>query len=81
MEYEDDKYNADIRQRRNAPKGQLSVSEDVSSSDLYRFQVNPNPRNNNYAVVEFNKGIYTAKLVENFYETTILLKKGVLTRQ
>ncbi|MFC4231690.1 hypothetical protein ACFOW1_07300 [Parasediminibacterium paludis] len=81
MTYEQDKYYKDIRQRKNAPKGVLSVTEDVSKNDYFRFQANPNNRNNNYAVVEFKKGIYKVKLVENFYQTTVLLDKGVKTNQ
>lgn len=79
MQFEQDKYYADIRQRRNATKGTLSVSEDVSKNEYFRFQANPNPRNNNYAVVEFSKGVYRVKYVENFYDTKILLDKGVRT--
>ena len=79
MTYEQDRYYKDIRQRRNAPKGTLSVSEDVSKNDYYRFQANPNPKNNNYAVVEFKKGVYKVKYVENFYDTKVLLDKGVRT--
>lgn len=81
MTYEQDKYYKDIRQRKNAPKGVLSITEDVSKNDYFRFQANPNARNNNYAVVEFKKGIYKVKLVENFYQTTVLLDKGVKTNQ
>ena len=79
MQYEQDKYYKDIRGRRNAPKGNMSVTEDVSKDEYYRFQANPNPRNNNYAVVEFSKGVYKVKYVENFYDTKILLDKGVRT--
>ena len=81
MTYEQDKYYKDIRQRKNAPKGILSVTEDVTKNDYFRFQANPNARNNNYAVVEFKKGIYRVKLVENFYQTTVLLDRGVKTNQ
>ncbi|MFX7751992.1 hypothetical protein ABTK01_20280, partial [Acinetobacter baumannii] len=31
--------------------------------------------------LEFRKGIYSVKLVDNFYDTKTLLKSGVLTRQ
>jgi hypothetical protein len=81
MEYEQDKYAKDIRQRKNAPKGQLNISEDVSKKDYFRFQANPNPKSNNYAVVEFNKGIYSVKLMENFYDGRVLLKSGMRTNQ
>ena len=47
MTYEQDKYFKDIRQRKNAPKGVLSVTEDVTKNDYFRFQANPNTRNNN----------------------------------
>jgi len=79
MQFEQDKYYKDIRGRRNAPKGNMSVTEDVSKNEYYRFQANPNPRNNNYAVVEFSKGVYRVKYIENFYDTKILLDKGVRT--
>jgi len=81
MQFEQDRYYKDIRQRRNAPKGALSITEDVSTHDYFRFQANPNPRNNNYAVVEFKKGVYRVKYVENFWDTKILIDKGVRTNQ
>jgi len=81
MQFEQDVYSKDIRQRRNQPKGQMTVSEDVSKNDYFRFQANPNLRSNNYAVVEFKKGIYSVKLMENFYDGKTLLKIGVRTNQ
>lgn len=81
MQYEQEVYAKDIRQRRNQPRGQMVVSEDVSKNDYFRFQANPNPRNNTYAVVEFKKGIYSVKLMENFYDGRTLLKYGVRTNQ
>lgn len=79
MYQEQERYVADIRQRRNQPKGTVSVSEDVSRNEYFRFQVNPNARNNSYSVVEFKKGIYRVKLMDNFYDATTLLKLGVRT--
>lgn len=81
MQYEQNVYVQDIRQRRNQPKGQLNVSEDVSKNDYFRFQANPNPKSSTYGVVEFKKGIYNIKLMENFYDAKILVKNGVRTRQ
>jgi hypothetical protein len=81
MEFEQEKYAKDIRQRKNSPKGQLNISEDVSKKDYFRFQANPNPKSSNYAVVEFNRGIYSVKLMENFYDGRVLLKSGVRTNQ
>jgi hypothetical protein len=79
MQYEQEVYAKDIRQRRNQPKGQLNVSEDVSKNDYFRFQANPNPKSNTYGVVEFKKGQYRVKLMENFYDAKTLLKIGVRT--
>ena len=81
MNFEQDRYIKDIRQRRNAPKGQLNISEDVSKNDYFRFQANPNPKSATYAVVEFKKGIYSVKLMENYYNAQVLLKSGVRTNQ
>lgn len=81
MMYEQDRYVQDIKQRRNAPRGKLSVIEEIGKSDYYGFAANPNPKNNSYAVVQFTKGLYKVKFVDNFYETHTLLKYGVSTFQ
>ena len=81
MQYEQEVYAKDIRQRRNQPKGQLNISEDVSKNDYFRFQANPNPKSNTYGVVEFKKGQYSVKMMENFYDAKTLLKIGVRTNQ
>ncbi|TAF56824.1 MAG: hypothetical protein EAZ62_00550 [Sphingobacteriia bacterium] len=80
MQYQQEKYVKDIQRRRNQTKGQLVVTEEIGKRDYFRFAVNPNPRNNNYAVMEFKNGKYAVKLVENFYQTKELLSWGVLTR-
>ncbi|MEX6686049.1 hypothetical protein QTN47_01005 [Danxiaibacter flavus] len=79
MQYEQDKYLKDIKQRRNAPRGRLTVVEETTKADYYRFAANPNAKNNAYAVVEFKKGVYSVKLVDNFSESKTLLKYGVRT--
>jgi hypothetical protein len=81
MQFEQNRYITDIRQRRNQPKGQMAVSEDVSKNDYFRFQANPNPKSSTYSVVEFKKGQYSVKLMENFYDAKTLLKLGVRTNQ
>lgn len=81
MRVEGEKYLKDLRQRRNQPRGNLVVAQDISSKDYYNFSVNPNPRNNTYAAVEFKNGIYKLQLNENFYEFKTLLKLGARTRQ
>ncbi|HJV20906.1 MAG TPA: hypothetical protein VJ552_13565 [Sediminibacterium sp.] len=79
MQFQQERYIKDIRQRRNQVKGQLSVTEEITKKDYFRFQANPNPKSNTYASLEFNKGMYSVKLIENFYDTKVLLKTGVRT--
>lgn len=82
MEKEADKYYKDLKGRRNAPKGSVVTIEEVNKNlDYYRFQANPNPRNNTYAVVRFKKGIYRIELEDFGFKRKILLKSGVLDNQ
>ncbi len=81
MTYQQEKYYKDIRQRRNVPKGSVAVSEEILKKDFYRFNANPNPRSNAYAVVEFEKGIYSVKLNENYETIATLYKSGVRNNQ
>ena len=74
-------YFKDIRGRRNVPKGQLSVSEEIGKKDYIRFNANPNARSFTYADVEFNQGKYSVVLMENFVNKKILLKYGVRSRE
>jgi hypothetical protein len=80
MEYQNDLYSKDLRSRRNAPKGSVITTEDISQAEYYRFQANPNLRNNNYVMVEFKRGVYKVKYVDNI-STKTLLDKGVRTNQ
>ncbi len=79
MNDEQERYVEDIKQRRNAPRGKLSVVEDVTKSDYYHFAANPNPKNNSYAVVQFTKGVYKVKYYDNLYDEKTLLDYGVRT--
>lgn len=80
FEFQQTKYQNDIRQRRNAPKGQLTVVEEIKKGrDYFNFAANPNPRNNDYAMVEYRNGVYRVKLIEDFTDQRILLKYGVRT--
>lgn len=80
MQVMEERYQKDIRQRRNAPKGQLTIVEETTKGrDYFRFAANPNPRNNDYAMVEYKNGLYKVKLIENFSDTKLLLKFGVRT--
>jgi Tol biopolymer transport system component len=73
-------YYKDIRGRRNAPKGQLGVSEVIGKKDFIRFNAHPNPRSFTYAVVEFKQGKYSVVLVENFVTRKVLLKYGTRSK-
>jgi hypothetical protein len=74
-------YFKDIRGRRNTPRGQLSVSEEIGKKDFIRFNANPLPRSFTYAVVEFKQGRYQVVLMENFVDKKVLLKLGTRTRE
>ncbi|MBI2729569.1 MAG: hypothetical protein HYX40_02245, partial [Sphingobacteriales bacterium] len=78
MQVTQKKYYDDIRGRKNAPKGKLSVLKEISSNtDYYRFEANPQPKSFSYALVEFKKGIQRVVLVENFTDRKVLWKNGV----
>ena len=74
-------YFKDIKGRRNTPRGQLSVSEDIGKKDYIHFNANPQPRSFTYALVEFKQGRYQVVLMENFVDKKVLLKLGVRTRE
>jgi hypothetical protein len=50
-------------------------------SDYYRFQANPIPRNNTYAMVKFKKGLYSVLLEDFNTRRKILLKSGIRNNQ
>ncbi|WP_276479965.1 hypothetical protein [Paraflavitalea pollutisoli] len=78
MEQVPEKYYKDITGRRNAPKGNVILTEDVKPNrDFIRFTPNPAPRSMTYAVVEYVKGQNQVVLYENFVERRVLLKNGI----
>ncbi|RYF87227.1 MAG: hypothetical protein EON98_01255 [Chitinophagaceae bacterium] len=74
-------YLKDIRARKVAPKGQVTVSEEVGKKDFIRFNANPIPKSFTYAVVEFKQGIYSVVLHENFIDRKVLVRFGARTRE
>lgn len=74
-------YFKDIKGRRNAPRGQLAVSEYAGKKDFYHFNANPVPRSFSYAVTEYKQGRIQLILMENFVKRNVLLKQGVLSRE
>ncbi|HMJ47641.1 MAG TPA: hypothetical protein VK498_09935 [Ferruginibacter sp.] len=77
MEYQEDKYYKDVTRRKPYPKGNYVEGFDISKRlNYYRFNVNPNKRNNSYVVTQWRKGIVKVILNEDFDNHT-LLKYGV----
>ncbi|HVS98585.1 MAG TPA: hypothetical protein VHE54_18965 [Puia sp.] len=77
MAEQEDKYEKDIRGRRNFPKGQISVTEDIGpGKDYFHFTPNPLPKSQDYAVVEYRRGKYYVKLYQNYINEKVLLKVG-----
>src|SRR3984885_13994015 len=82
MAFEEDRYEKDLRARRNFPKGTVSVTEDINDhKDFFHFSPNPLPRSQTYADVEYNRGLYTVTLHENYINNKVLLKNGVRSLQ
>ncbi len=82
METESEKYNSELRGRRNQPRGSVVAVEEVKPGlDYYRFQANPIERNRTYAMVKFRRGIYRIELEDLSDKRKILLKAGVLNNQ
>src|ERR1700733_7240624 len=76
MLQEGEKYEGELRGRRNFPKGTVQVVEEVNEhKDFFHFVPNPAPRSQVYAVVEFNRGKYTVTLHEAVADR-VLLKVG-----
>ncbi|HLO80893.1 MAG TPA: hypothetical protein VK166_08045 [Chitinophagaceae bacterium] len=82
MEKESEKYQKDLRARRNQPRGNVVAVEELKRDvDFYRFQANPIPRNSKYAMVKYRKGIYRVLLVDPADQNKTLLKAGILNNQ
>lgn len=80
MEYQQQKYDEDIRKRKNFPKGSEVTDVTVGKRlDYYNFNVNPNKRNLTFSVVRYKKGQYKLILDEDGDQLT-LLKIGAKTR-
>ncbi|MFZ9661718.1 MAG: TolB family protein, partial [Chitinophagaceae bacterium] len=79
MQEETEKYEADFKGRRNQARGNvIAIEETKEQLDFYRFQANPQPRNNTYAMVQYKKGLYRVLLDDPSDKRKILLKAGVM---
>ena len=81
MNEEPQKYFKDVRGRRVAPRGQLSVVEEIGKKDFIRFNANPQPRSMAYASVEFKGGKYSVVFHPNFVDRKVLLTYGTRSRE
>ena len=81
MSEEAAKYYKDVRGRRVAPRGQLSVVREIGKKDYIRFNANPMPRSFAYASVEFKQGKYSVVFHPNFTDRKVLLTYGARTRE
>ena len=82
MAYQEERYDKDIRGRRNQPKGSVQTTEEVSPhKNFFRYSPNPAPRSQTYAITEYKKGKYCVVLYENFVNRKVLLKTGVLMEE
>jgi len=79
MQYEEEKYEHDISHRKNYPKGSEVTEYTIGKRiNYFHFNVNPNKRSGDFAVVQYKKGQY--KLLLNIDgENKTLLKFGVKT--
>ena len=58
MDYNEEKYYKDISKRKPYPKGNYVDGFEINNRlDYFRFNVNPNKRNNSYVVTQYKKGI------------------------
>lgn len=77
-----DLYAADLKGRRDIPKGSVSITEEIKNNrDYIRFTPNPAKRSQTYAVVEYIKGQYRVVLYENMIDKKILLNTGVRAQE
>ncbi len=81
MEYQDEKYSEDNKKRKPYPKGKVVESFDINSRlNYFRFNVNPNKKNNSYVVSRFKKGIVSVILTDD-NETTTLVRYGIRKKE
>ncbi len=69
------RYQEDNRGRRQITRGTVTTTQSNVKSQHYR--IHPNPRNRDYAMVEFKHGVYEVQLFEGFFKPRVLLKSGV----
>lgn len=81
MDEEAQLYYKDIRGRRIAPRGQMSVAVETNKVNYLHFNANPQPRSFAYASVEFRQGKYSVVYHPDFVSRKVLLQYGVRSRE
>lgn len=82
MDETSEKYYKELRGRRDAPKGGVSIVEETTpNKNFVRFTANPAPRSSTYAVVEYIKGKYYVVLYDNMVDRKVLMKFGVRSNE
>jgi hypothetical protein len=75
-------YYSDLRGRRDVPKGNVTIVEEVTpKKDFIHFTPNPAPRSQTYAVVEYIKGQHCVVLYENMVDRKVLLRNGIRSKE
>ena len=75
MAYQGERYDKDIRGRRNQPRGFVQNTEEVDShTKFFRYSPSPALRSQTYAITEYKKGKYCVVLYENFVNRKVLLE-------
>jgi hypothetical protein len=74
----EERYYADIKGRRDVPRGRVTVVEETTPKrDFFAFTPNPAARSQTHAVVEYIKGQSCVVLYENMVNRKVLLKNGI----
>ena len=77
MDYNDERYAKDVSRRKPYPKGSyIDGFEITNHQDYFRFNVNPNKKNNSYVVSQYRKGQVRVIYYDEDVNKT-LLKFGV----
>ncbi|MFN5333993.1 MAG: hypothetical protein ACK5BV_02245 [Bacteroidota bacterium] len=77
MQFNQNKYLQDVRARKDIPSGKLTLLKEIEKKDFFRFQPNPNPKNNTYVFVQYNKGVSKVIYTENFFREFVLWRSGI----
>jgi hypothetical protein len=55
----------------------LTILKEIEKKDYFRFQPNPNPKNNTYVLVQFHDGVTKVIYQESFLKQRVIWKSGL----